>query len=109
MNVDGQIHGGIAQGIAQAIYEEVVYDDETGQMKTGTLTDYLVPTMNEFPKFELGRTITPTPTNELGVKGIGEAGTIASPNAVINAGSPPPSPFGTTHVDIPATPHALSA
>src|SRR6202043_2370556 len=77
MIVDGQVHGGVAQGIAQALYEEIIYD-ETGQMKTGTLTDYLVPTANEFPNFELGRTITPSDTNELGVKGIGEAGTIAS-------------------------------
>jgi carbon-monoxide dehydrogenase large subunit len=104
MIVDGQIHGGIAQGIAQALYEEVVYDDETGQLKTGTLTDYLVPTMNEFPKFELGRTITPTPTNELGVKGIGEAGTIASSIAVINAICDALSPLGIKHVDMPASP-----
>jgi carbon-monoxide dehydrogenase large subunit len=107
MIVDGQIHGGIAQGIAQALYEEVVYDNETGQMKTGTLTDYLVPTMNEFPKFELGRTITPTPTNELGVKGIGEAGTIASSIAVINAICDALSPLGIKHVDMPASPDRL--
>ena len=61
MIVDGQLHGGIAQGIAQALFEEVVYDDETGQLKTGTLTDYLVPTANEFPNFELDRTVTPSP------------------------------------------------
>src|ERR1700693_3339532 len=85
MIVEGQVQGGIAQGIAQALYEEVVYDDESGQMKTGTLTDHLIPTANEFPKFELGRTITPSPTNELGVKGIGEAGTIARSAATINA------------------------
>jgi carbon-monoxide dehydrogenase large subunit len=107
MIVDGQIHGGIAQGIAQALYEEVVYDDETGQMKTGTLTDYLIPTMNEFPKFELGRTITPTPTNELGVKGIGEAGTIASSIAVINAICDALSPLGIKHVDMPASPDRI--
>jgi carbon-monoxide dehydrogenase large subunit len=107
MIVDGQIHGGIAQGIAQALYEEVVYDDETGQMKTGTLTDYLVPTMNEFPKFELGRTITPSPTNELGVKGIGEAGTIASSIAVINAICDALSPLGIKHVDMPASPDRI--
>jgi carbon-monoxide dehydrogenase large subunit len=107
MIVDGQLHGGIAQGISQALYEEVVYDDETGQMKTGTLTDYLVPTMNEFPKFELGRTITPSPTNELGVKGIGEAGTIASSAAVINAICDALSPLGIKHVDMPASPDRL--
>jgi len=104
MIVDGQIHGGIAQGIAQALYEEVVYDDESGQMRTGTLTDYLVPTANELPAFELDRTVTPTPTNELGVKGIGEAGTIASSVAIINAVCDALSPFGIKHVDMPASP-----
>src|SRR5882762_4838269 len=107
MVVDGQIVGGIAQGIAQALYEEVVYDDESGQLKTGTMIDYLVPTMNEFPKFELGRTITPSPTNELGVKGIGEAGTIASSIAVINAVCDALAPFGIKHVDMPASPDRL--
>jgi len=107
MIVDGQIHGGIAQGIAQALYEEVVYDDESGQLKTGSLVDYLVPTANEFPNFELGRTITPTPTNELGVKGIGEAGTIASSIAVINAICDALAPLGIKHVDMPASPDRL--
>jgi carbon-monoxide dehydrogenase large subunit len=107
MIVDGQLHGGIAQGIAQALFEEVVYDDETGQMKTGTMTDYLVPTANEFPEFELGRTITPSPTNELGVKGIGEAGTIASSAAIINAVCDALSPLGIKHVDMPASPDRL--
>ncbi|HUZ88083.1 MAG TPA: xanthine dehydrogenase family protein molybdopterin-binding subunit [Candidatus Baltobacterales bacterium] len=107
MIVDGQIHGGIAQGIAQALYEEVVYDDESGQLRTGSLLDYQIPTANEFPNFELGRTITPTPTNELGVKGIGEAGTIASSIAVINAICDALSPLGIKHVDMPASPDRL--
>ena len=107
MIVDGQLHGGIAQGIAQALFEEVVYDDDSGQMKTGTLTDYLIPTANELPTFELGRTITPSPTNELGVKGIGEAGTIASSIAVINAVCDALSPLGIKHVDMPASPDRL--
>jgi len=107
MIVDGQIHGGIAQGIAQALFEEVVYDEDSGQMRTGTLTDYMVPTANEFPEFELGRTITPSPTNELGVKGIGEAGTIASSIAVINAICDALSPLGIKHVDMPASPDRL--
>jgi len=104
MIVEGQVHGGVAQGVAQALYEEVVYDDESGQMRTGTLTDYLVPTANEFPTFELGRTITPSETNELGVKGIGEAGTIASSAAVMNAVCDALSPFGIKHMDMPASP-----
>jgi carbon-monoxide dehydrogenase large subunit len=107
MIVDGQLHGGIAQGIAQALFEEVVYDEESGQLKTGSLVDYLIPTANEFPNLELGRTITPSPTNELGVKGIGEAGTIASSIAVINAICDALSPLGIKHVDMPATPDRL--
>jgi carbon-monoxide dehydrogenase large subunit len=106
MIVDGQIHGGVVQGIAQALFEEVVYDDETGQMK-GTLTDYLVPTANEIPEFVLDKTVTPSPTNELGVKGIGEAGTIAASAAVINAIVDALSPFGIRHVDMPASPDRL--
>jgi carbon-monoxide dehydrogenase large subunit len=106
MIVDGQVHGGIAQGIAQALYEEVVYDD-SGQLRTGTLIDYLVPTANEFPVFELDHTVTPTPANELGVKGIGEAGTIAASAAVINAVCDALSPLGIKHVDMPATPDRL--
>ncbi len=107
MIVDGQVQGGIAQGIAQALYEEVVYDDESGQMRTGTLTDYLVPTANEFPTFELDRTVTPTLDNALGVKGIGEAGTIAASAAVINAICDALSPLGIKHVDMPASPDRL--
>jgi carbon-monoxide dehydrogenase large subunit len=76
-------------------------------MRTGTFTDYLIPSANEFPNFELGRTITPSPTNELGVKGIGEAGTIASSAAVINAICDALAPFGITHVDMPASPDRL--
>lgn len=106
MIVDGQVHGGVAQGIAQALYEEVVYDD-SGQMRTGTLIDYLMPTANEFPVFELDHTVTPSPTNELGVKGIGEAGTIAASAAIINAVCDALSPFGIKHVDMPASPDRL--
>ncbi|TAN31418.1 xanthine dehydrogenase family protein molybdopterin-binding subunit [bacterium] len=107
MIVDGQIVGGIVQGIAQALYEEVVYDDESGQLKTGTLLDYLVPTANEIPAMVLDKTLTPSPTNELGVKGIGEAGTIAASAAVINAICDALSPFGIKHVDMPASPDRL--
>ncbi|HEV7664242.1 MAG TPA: molybdopterin cofactor-binding domain-containing protein [Chloroflexota bacterium] len=105
--VEGQLHGGIAQGIAQALFEEVSYDEETGQLLTGTLQDYLVPTANEIPTPVLGRTITPSPSNELGVKGIGEAGTIASSVAVINAIVDALQPLGITHIDMPASPDRL--
>jgi carbon-monoxide dehydrogenase large subunit len=107
MIVDGQLHGGIAQGIAQALYEEVVYDPDTGQLMTGTLADYLVPTANEIPAPVLDRTITPSPTNELGVKGIGEAGTIAASAAVMNAIVDALKPLGINHVDMPASPDRL--
>jgi len=107
MIVEGQLHGGIAQGISQALYEEVVYDLESGQLITGTMTDYLIPTMNELPIPTLDRTVTPSPTNALGVKGIGEAGTIASSAAVINAICDALSPLGIHHVDMPATPERI--
>jgi aerobic carbon-monoxide dehydrogenase large subunit len=107
--VEGQLHGGIAQGIAQALYEEIAYDPETGQLMTGSLLDYLVPTCNEIPTPVLDRTVTPSPTNELGVKGIGEAGTIAASAAVINAIVDAVKPFGIKHVDMPASPDRLWA
>jgi len=104
MIVDGQIHGGVAQGIGQALFEEAVHDSETGALKTGTLLDYSIPGIGEIPALQLDRTITPSPTNELGVKGVGEAGTIAASAAVINAIVDALSPFGIKHVDMPASP-----
>ncbi|MFO7166491.1 MAG: molybdopterin-dependent oxidoreductase, partial [Chloroflexota bacterium] len=100
--VDGQIHGGIAQGIAQALYERAVYD-ENGQLLTGTLNDYAVPAAHMLPSFELARTVTPSPVNPLGVKGVGEAGTIASAQAVMNAVIDALAPFGGKHLQMPAT------
>ncbi len=84
MIVDGQVHGGVAQGVAQALWEEVVYDSD-GQLITGTLMDYAVPFSSDLPSFETGATITPSPVNPLGVKGVGEAGTIASTPVIVNA------------------------
>src|SRR5438067_1249431 len=107
MIVDGQIHGGVAQAIAQALYEEVVYDEETGQLKTGTLLDYSIPGIGEIPAMSLDHTVTPSPTNDLGVKGIVEAGTIAASAAVINAVCDALSPLGIKHVDMPASPDRL--
>jgi aerobic carbon-monoxide dehydrogenase large subunit len=107
MIVDGQIHGGVVQAIAQALYEEVVYDEDSGQLKTGTLTDYMVPTANEIPPMIIDKTVTPSPTNDLGVKGIGEAGTIAASAAVINAVVDALSPLGIKHVDMPASPDKI--
>ncbi len=98
--VEGQIHGGLVQGIAQALHEEVVYD-ENGQLLTGSLMDYAVPRAHDFPEFELDRTVTPSPVNPMGVKGVGEAGTIGSTPAVVNAVIDALAPLGVTHIDMP--------
>ena len=104
--VEGQIHGGILQGVAQALWEEAVYDEE-GQLRSATLTDYLVPSAAETPSFRLDHTITPSPTNPLGVKGIGEAGTIGSAPAVMNAVVDALSHLGVIDIDMPATPERV--
>ncbi|MBX6331767.1 MAG: molybdopterin-dependent oxidoreductase [Gemmatimonadaceae bacterium] len=103
MIVDGQLHGGIAQGTAQALWERAVYD-EGGQLLTASLMDYAVPKADMLPLFETDRTVTPSPVNPLGIKGVGEAGTIASTPAVANAVLDALSPFGITHLDMPLTP-----
>jgi aerobic carbon-monoxide dehydrogenase large subunit len=107
MIVEGQLQGGIAQGIAQALFEEVAYDPDTGQLMSGSLAEYLVPTANEIPMPVIDRTVTPSPSNELGVKGVGEAGTIAASAAVINAIVDALKPLGISHVDMPASPDRL--
>jgi carbon-monoxide dehydrogenase large subunit len=106
MMVDGQRHGGIAQGVGQALFEEVLYD-EAGQPTTSTLGDYALPRAADFPAFELDRTVTPTPRNPLGAKGIGEAGTIGSTPAVVNAVVDALSHLGVNHVDMPARPEKI--
>jgi aerobic carbon-monoxide dehydrogenase large subunit len=106
MIVDGQVHGGIAQGVAQALFEEAVYDDD-GNLVNGSLTGYLVPSAAELPSYELDRTETPSPTNPLGVKGVGETGAIASTPAVINAVVDALSPYGVTDIDMPASPERV--
>ncbi len=107
MVVDGQLHGGIAQSIAQALYEDVRYDHDSGQLQTGSMLEYLLPTINEIPEPILDRTVTPSPTNPLGVKGIGEAGTIAASAAVVNAVCDALSPLGIRHVEMPASPDRI--
>jgi aerobic carbon-monoxide dehydrogenase large subunit len=104
--VDGQVHGGIAQGVAQALYEEAVYDED-GNLVTGSLVNYLVPSAAELPSFELDRIETPSPTNPLGVKGVGETGAIASPAAVMNAVVDALSPYGVEDIQMPATPERV--
>lgn len=100
--VNGQFHGGIVQGLGQAMCESAVYDED-GQLVTGTLMEYAVPRAEQFPMFELSHTVTPSPVNELGVKGAGEAGTIASTPAYVNAVVDALSPLGIRHLDMPLT------
>lgn len=104
--VTGQVHGGLAQGIAQALLEEVVYD-ANGQLLSGTLMDYAIPRADLFPPFTVDKTETPTPLNPLGVKGIGEAATIGSTPAITNAVIDALQPFGVRHIDIPLRPEKI--
>jgi aerobic carbon-monoxide dehydrogenase large subunit len=106
MIVDGQLHGGIAQGIGQALWEGAVYADD-GQLLTGSMLDYALPRASRLPSFELDETVTPSPVNPLGVKGVGEAGTIASTAAVANAVIDALSPLGIHHLDMPFTPQTV--
>ncbi|SNT30928.1 xanthine dehydrogenase family protein molybdopterin-binding subunit [Actinacidiphila glaucinigra] len=106
MIVEGQVHGGLAQGIAQALFEEAVYDEE-GNLVSGTMADYLVPCAADLPDFLTDRTETPATTNPLGVKGVGEAGTIASTPAVVNAVVDALRPLGVTDVRMPCTPERI--
>jgi carbon-monoxide dehydrogenase large subunit len=102
MIVDGMLHGGIAHGVGQALWEEIRYD-AAGQLLTGSLMDYAIPKADQLPSFELDRTVTPSPSNPLGVKGAGEAGAIAASAAVANAVIDALAPFGVRHLDMPYT------
>jgi carbon-monoxide dehydrogenase large subunit len=106
MIVDGQVHGAIAQGLAQALFEGVVYDEE-GQLLTGNLTTYLLPTAADLPMFETERTVTPSPNNPLGVKGIGEGGTTGSTPAVANAVMDALRPLGVHQLEMPLSPYRI--
>jgi carbon-monoxide dehydrogenase large subunit len=104
--VEGQVHGGVIQGLAQALYEEAVYDAE-GNLRTPSMADYLVPAASDVPPITTDQTVTPSPTNELGVKGIGEAGTIGATPAVINAVVDALSDLGVTDIAMPASPQRV--
>ena len=106
MIVAGQVHGGIAQGVGQALFEEALYD-EAGNLLTGTLIDYPIPTAADLPSFELGHTTTPTDVNPMGVKGIGEAGTIGSAQTIVNAVVDALAPLGVRHIDMPLRPRKV--
>ena len=108
MIVDGMVHGGIAQGVAQALWEEAVYDGDSGQLVSGSMMDYTLPKADMLPFYETDRTETPTPVNPLGVKGAGETGTIASTPAVVNAVVDALSGLGVDHIDaMPMTPERV--
>ena len=102
--VEGQVHGGLAQGIGQALYESCQYDADSGQLITGSYMDYCMPKADGLPSFDVSTNVTVSPTNSLGVRGCGEAGAIGSPPAVINAIC---DAIGVTHIDMPATPQTV--
>ena len=106
MIVDGQLHGGIAQGVAQALYEYAAYDD-SGQLLSASLMDYAVPKASQLPHFELDHTVTPSPVNPMGVKGVGEAGTIGSAATVVNAVVDALKPLGVRNINMPLTPERV--
>ena len=106
MIVDGMVHGGIAQGVAQALWETVRFD-ENGQPLSASLMEYAIPRADQLPMYDTARTVTPSPVNPLGMKGAGETGTIASTPAIANAVIDALAPFGITHIDIPLTPAKL--
>ncbi|NBW25576.1 MAG: xanthine dehydrogenase family protein molybdopterin-binding subunit [Betaproteobacteria bacterium] len=107
MIVEGQVHGGLVQGIGQALMENCVYDRETGQLLTGSFMDYTMPRADDFPEFKIGNVCTPCTHNALGTKGCGEAGAIGSPPAVINALLDALQGLGVKEFDMPATPHRV--
>ncbi len=104
--VEGQVHGGVAQGISQALFEEAVYDD-AGNLTTGTLVDYLIPSAADLPSFITDHTVSPSTTNPLGVKGVGEAGTIAATPAVVNAVLDALRPLGVRDIEMPCSPERV--
>jgi carbon-monoxide dehydrogenase large subunit len=104
--VAGQVHGGVAQGIGQALMEHVTYD-ASGQPVTGSFMDYALPRATDFPRFELHTSVTPTPVNPLGAKGVGEAGTLGSTPCIVNAAVDALAEFGVTHIDMMLRPEKL--
>ena len=107
MIVEGQVHGGVAQGIGQALLENCVYDEDSGQLLTGSYMDYAMPRADDVPSFKVGTKVTPCTHNPLGAKGCGEAGAIGAPAAVMNAVHDALAGAGVKHLDMPASPHRV--
>jgi carbon-monoxide dehydrogenase large subunit len=104
--IEGQVQGGIAHSIGQALFEQTVYD-EHGQLLTGEFMDYAIPRAKDIPEYILGATVTPSPSNPLGVKGVGEAGTIGATPAIANAVLDALEPLGIMHLDLPLSPERV--
>src|SRR6185437_3017100 len=107
MIVEGQVHGGVAQGIGQALLERCVYDEQSGQLLTGSLMDYCMPRADDLPNFKVATHATMCTHNPIGAKGVGEVGAIGSPPAVINAVIDALSPLGIHDIEMPATPQKV--
>jgi carbon-monoxide dehydrogenase large subunit len=104
--VEGQVHGGIAQGVGQALLEKTVYSDD-GQLLSGSFMDYCMPRADDFPSFDFSNVVIPCQNNPRGIKGCGEAGSVAAPAAIINAVVDALAKDGIDHVDMPATPQTI--
>jgi carbon-monoxide dehydrogenase large subunit len=107
MLVKGQIHGGVVQGLGQALFEELVYDPESGQLMAGSFMDYAMPRADDLPFFEVDSHEVPTQVNPLGAKGVGEAGTVGAMPALVNAVNDALAPLGVRHLDMPMTPERV--
>jgi carbon-monoxide dehydrogenase large subunit len=107
MLVKGQIHGGVVQGLGQALFEELVYDPQSGQLVAGSFMDYAMPRADDVPLFEVDSHEVPTQVNPLGAKGVGEAGTVGALPALVNAVNDALAPFGVRHLDMPMTPERV--
>jgi carbon-monoxide dehydrogenase large subunit len=104
MLVKGQIHGGVVQGLGQALFEDLTYDPATGQLLAGTFMEYAMPRAEDLPAFDVSSHEVPTAVNPLGAKGVGEAGTVGALPAFMNAVNDALAPLGVRHLDMPATP-----
>jgi carbon-monoxide dehydrogenase large subunit len=107
MLVQGQIHGGIVQGLGQGLFEELAYDPHSGQLLTGSFMDYAMPRADDMPPFDVGHHEVPTKVNPLGAKGVGEAGTVGALPALLNAVNDALAPLGVRHLDMPVTPERV--